>query len=115
MSEYKFKTLEELQAAYPINSVFSVRREINKDIRYFYNKTDLRALERYNDDVDPISDCECVCTKTVINARIVNGYIYDGEYWYPAYNSYDGWVEYDESDIFKEEEVIFDSTKYRRK
>lgn len=112
--KYKFKTLEELQAAYPIHSVFSARREIHKDIRHIYNDADLRALRRYNDSVEVIDECECICTKTVINANIVEGYLFDGEYWYPAHIGHDGWDTLDEYNIFKEEEIVYDNAKYYR-
>lgn len=29
---------------------------------------------------------------TVINGATVNGYLYDGDYWYPAYDTWDGWI-----------------------
>ena len=112
MSKYRFNTLEELQAVYPIHAVFSSRREVHKDIRYFYNDADLKVLKHHNDNVEVINDNECICTKTVINANIVEGYIFDGEYWYPAYVGHDGWDTLDEYDIFKEEEIIYDSTRY---
>ena len=114
MNKYKFSTLEELQAAYPIHSVFSCRKEIHKDIHHFYNEADLRVLKKRNDNVEVIDECECICTKTVINANIVEGYIFDGEYWYPAHNGHDGWEELDEYNIFKEKEIVYDSAKYYR-
>lgn len=112
IDKYRFETFKELQQSYPINSVFSARKEIHKDIRHFYNDADLRVLRRYNDSVEVIDECECICTKTIINANVVEGYIFDGEYWYPAHVGHDGWDTLDEYDIFKEEEVVYDSTKY---
>ena len=112
--KYKFRTLEELQAAYPINSVFSARREIHKNIRHIYNDADLQTLRRYNDSVEVINECECICTKTVINANIVEGYIYDGEYWYPATIGHDGWEELNEYHNYKEKEIVYDNTEYWR-
>jgi hypothetical protein len=114
-NKYKFETLEELQQTYPIHSIFSKRTERHIDLRTYYNTNDLKVFKRYSDHVEILDDTTCITYKTWINTRTVDGYLYDGEYWYPAYNTHDGWVEYNESDIFKEEEVTFDNAKYRRK
>lgn len=114
-NKYKFETLEELHQTYPIHSVFSQRTERHIDLHVYYNNNDLKVFRRHSDHVEILDDTTCITYKTWINARIVEGYLYDSEYWYPAYNTHDGWVEYNESDIFKEEEVTFDSAKYRRK
>lgn len=34
----------------------------------------------------------------------MEGYIYDGNFWYPAHNTWDGWEEYTEYDLKSEEE-----------
>ena len=114
-NKYKFETLEELQQTYPIHSVFSQRTERHINLHTYYNNNDLKIFRRHSDHVEILDDTTCITYKIHINTRTVEGYLYDGEYWYPAYNTHDGWVEYDESDIFKEEEVTFDSAKYRRK
>lgn len=35
----------------------------------------------------------------VERAKIVEGFLYDGKYWRPAYNTWDGWLPYDEDDL----------------
>lgn len=113
--KYKFETLEELQQSHPIHSVFSKRIERHIDAHTYYNTADLKVLKAHSDKIEIVDETTCITYRTVINARIVEGYLYDGEYWYPAYNTHDGWVEYDESDIFQEEEITFDNAKYRLK
>ena len=114
-NKYKFKTLEELQQTYPIHSIFSKRVEHHIDLHTYYNNNDLKIFTRRSDKIEILDDTTCITYKTITGKRIVDGYLYDGEYWYPAYNTHDGWVEYDESDIFQEEEITFDNAKYRRK
>jgi hypothetical protein len=114
-NKYKFETLEELQQTYPIHSIFSKRIEHHIDVHTYYNNSDLKIFTCRSDKIEILDDTTCITYKTITGKRMVDGYLYDGEYWYPAYITHDGWVEYNESDIFKEEEVTFDSAKYRRK
>ena len=48
---------------------------------------------------------------TAASHTIHYGYIYDGEYWCPAYIGHDGWCEYDKSDIFEEQEITYDNAR----
>lgn len=108
--QYKFSTLEELEKNYKVGSVFSQRIERHIDANVYYSQNDLRAYRKYNDKVEVIDEITCLCYKTVINKIFVNGYLYDGTYWYPAKIGYDGWYELDESDLFDKEEITFDTT-----
>lgn len=108
--QYKFSTLEELEKNYKVGSVFSQRIEHHIDANVYYSQSDLRIYRQYNDRVEVVDETTCLCYKTVINEIIVNGYLYDGNYWYPARIGYDGWYELDESDLFDEKEIIFDTT-----
>ena len=110
--EYKFKTLEELQRSHPIHSVFSKRIERHIDAHTYYSSADLKVLMARSDKIEIVDETTCITHRTVINARVVEGYLYDGEYWYPVTFGHDGWDTLDEYDIFKEEEIIYDSTKY---
>ena len=114
-NKYKFETLEELQQTYPVHSVFSKRIERHIDAHTYYNTADLKVLKARSDKIEIVDETTCITYKTVINARIVEGYLYDGEYWCPATTGHDGWNILNEYDVFKEEEVTFDSTKYRKK
>ena len=98
-----FETLGELKATYPIGSVFSKKVEHYTESHTFYNDRDYRVFLKNSDKVEIIDTNTCICYKTKITLRIVEGYIYNGEYWCPAYNTWDGWVEYDESDKRDEE------------
>lgn len=42
-------------------------------------------------------------TKINFGSAIVDGYLFDGKYWYPAYSTWDGWCPYfgDENDLYE--------------
>lgn len=108
--QYKFSTLEELEKNYKVGSIFSQRIERHINANIYYSQRDLIAYKNYNDRVEVVDEVTCLCYKTVINKVTVSGYLYDGTYWYPAGIGYDGWYPLDESDLFDEEEITFDTT-----
>ena len=94
----RFEILAELQETYPVGSIFSeVGNTWIKD-EYYYNDTDLKILKQKYDSVVPIGDNICTCNKKETYKNWVEGYLYDGEYWRPARNTWDGWYPYDEDD-----------------
>ena len=54
-------------------------------------------------EVELIDEVSCRCKNIEITYFEVEGYLYDGEYWRPARNSWDGWLPYDEDDLKVEE------------
>ena len=98
----KFKTLAELQDKYPVGSVFKSYSHRDYALRCFYNEKDLKILKQQYDTVAIVDKSICQCWKTVTYTKIVEGYLYDGEYWYPVHQTHDGWIEYDEYDLKKE-------------
>lgn len=108
--QYKFSTLEELEKNYKVGSVFSQRIEHHINTNVYYSQNDLRVYRKYNDKVEVVDEFTCLCYKTVIKKIIVDGYLYDGTYWYPAGIGHDGWYPLDEYDLFDEEEKTFDTT-----
>lgn len=108
--QYKFSTLEELEKNYKVGSVFSQRIEHYINTNVYYSQNDLRVYRKYHDKVEVVDEFTCLCYKTAINKIIVDGYLYDGTYWYPAGIGHDGWCQLDEFDLFKEEEITFDTT-----
>ena len=98
----RFKTLEELQDKYPVGSIFFENYQDARDYRFFFSKKDFQLLQKEYDTIEAIDDITCECKKSVHIVQIVEGYIYDGEYWYPAYDSLEGWRPYDEYDLMQE-------------
>ena len=94
-----FDTIMELQETYPVgSSIISFKRQIEEN-RYFYNEKDLKILNQEYDIVTIVDKNVCHCQKMIEQLKIVEGYLYDGEHWRPAYNSWDGWLPYDEDDF----------------
>ena len=103
-NKVRFETLAELQETYPVGSVIHEEKVEVTATRYFYNKKDFNYLKRYYTFVEPVDDVTCFCRRIEYRRKIVEGYIYDGNFWYPAHNTWDGWVEYTEYDLKSEEE-----------
>ncbi len=95
----KFETLAELQDKYPIGSIFNERKHAWSKQEYYYNDTDLKVLKQRYDSVFPIDENRCICFKMDMYQDIVEGYLYNGKYWYPVHLTYNGWTEYDEYDL----------------
>lgn len=98
----KFKTLEEIKEAYPINSVFEERAEKVKG--YYYNDNDLKYYYSTYGKSNVIITPENTLLFTRKIYTYVKGYIFDGEYWYPAGYEWDGWYELKRDDDDEEEE-----------
>ena len=98
-NKVRFKTLAELQETYPVGSALITYYYKDYALRFFYNEKDLKILNQQYDTVAIVDKNVCQCWKTIEKAKIVEGYLYDGEYWYPAYLTHDGWIEYNEDDL----------------
>ena len=87
-----FKTFEEVQAKYPIGTKMNYSKDTITQ-RYFYARPeDIVEYRKMYKSVEVISDEMVECTWDVENFESVDGYIYDGQYWYPAEVTWDGWV-----------------------
>lgn len=95
----RFNSLAELQEKYPVGSVFRAYSHREHVFRTFYNQKDYNVLKRYYDVIEAVDDVTCECWKTVKHLMLVEGYLYDGKYWYPAYLTCDGWIAYNEYDL----------------
>lgn len=99
--KFYFDTIMELQETYPVgSSLVSFKRKI-EEIRYFYTKKDLKCLQKEYDEVRIQDEVTAECSKEIVVSKVVEGYLFDGEYWWPAYNTWDGWLPYDEDDLYE--------------
>lgn len=103
--KFRFETLAELQETYPVGSVFHREEKEITETRYFYNKNDFNCLKKLYVFIELIDDNTCFCRRTEYRTKVVEGYLYDGEFWYPAHDSFDGWYAYDECDCMTAEEI----------
>lgn len=108
--KYKFDTLEELQIVYPIHSVFSEQKAVYKNVCYnCSNDTNfIHRLKKEYDSIEINEKSEYIGIKKCINTVFVEGYLYDGKYWYPAQRNRGNWTPLNEYDTFKEEEAIYE-------
>lgn len=107
--KYIFESLEELSSAFPIHSIFSERKLIY--ISAVHNDEDYREnipdeLKTYTISFKKIAKNKYLETKIFKDIIFVDGYIYDGKYWYPAQRQLDKMNRLNEHDIFKEEDIV---------
>lgn len=87
----KFTSLEELQKAFPIGSNLATWSQHHEE--FYFNNNDLKEYQKKWDQVIILSDEKVLVKKNYyINTE---GYLFDGEFWWPAYQSWDGWVEFE--------------------
>ena len=92
----KFETLEELKVKYPIGTKINYRSCQKTDIRYYSSSADLEIFKKLYNNIEILNNAQCRVWYTEEAYDEVEGYLFDGEYWYPVKNSYDGWIEIEE-------------------
>ena len=94
-----FDKLEELQKEFPIGTVVKWA-EPRTYAAFFYSGKDLQLLQEQKDiaSSEIIGDDMVKITTKRRPDITVEGYIFDGAKWWPAYNTWDGWVEWREKD-----------------
>lgn len=102
MNEIKFKTLEDLEKQHPIGRTIWKKSRRRAENKAYANKIDLAILRKHygTENVEVLDGSWAKCWFTETKEKKVEGYLFDGEYWYPAYNTWDGWIPYDEDDLF---------------
>lgn len=91
-----YKTLEELQKNHPVGSTYNVSwhaigtwcrtdRDFNVFKQEHPNAYNFKRKEDY-----AVADEKC--------EKKVKGYLFDGKYWYPAIQTWDGWLPINEED-----------------
>ena len=92
-----FDKLEELQKEFPIGIIVEWR-ESRTYTAFFYNEEDLQLYKRQEGvaSVEIIGENIVKITIERQPATIINGYIFDGTKWWPAYETWDGWIEWRE-------------------
>ena len=96
MKKTEFETLEELQRVYPIGSIFST--SIEKERWYCPSEKDIKAaISMWGEENVTILNEDTIVVTKKFNTY-VQGYLFDGEYWRPAGNGWDGWYELEEEE-----------------
>lgn len=92
-------TYEELIQKYPIGKVLHEKVIENEDILPYYSEKDISAYRAKYDRVEVLNSKEVKTYLTHNFSDVVEGYIFDGTEWYPAYDTWDGWVPYRKEDL----------------
>ena len=90
-----FNTYEELKEKFPIGTIYQTEEKEYKC--YYYNLDDIRCYNKMYDRVIVIGQDTCLCIRKIEYA--VAGYLFDGISWYPAKQTWDGWVPIDKDEI----------------
>ena len=90
-----FNTYEELIEKFPIGTVYRKRKI--EHTNYYYNLEDICRYNTMYDRVIIIGDTSCLCVKEI--EYKVEGYLFEGTYWYPTKRTWDGWETIDEDEI----------------
>ena len=92
-----YDTLKKLQKEHPVGSVYHIYwNDLHEwcpteaDTKLFKQKHP--NIRNFQQDADGMVWCQEKHEYTV------DGYIFDGEYWYPAIQTWDGWQSIDEED-----------------
>lgn len=90
-----FDTLRELQKQFPIGTAVEWQ-ESNSFTAFFYSEKDLQLWRKQEGiaSVEIIGENMVKITTERQPITIITGYIFDGEKWWPAYETWDGWIEW---------------------
>ena len=90
-----YKTLEEVQNDFPIGYIIDTE-QVSQRMYCGHSIIFDKMKEYYGEgNVKMISPHHALCTHYV--SHTVDGYIYDGTYWYPAENVFGQWKLFDNS------------------
>lgn len=90
-----FDTLGELQKQFPIGTAVEWQEPYSYTA-FFYNEKDLLLWRKQEGvaSVEIIGENMVKITTKRQPTTIITGYIFDGEKWWPAYETWDGWTEW---------------------
>lgn len=87
-------TYEEIKEKYPIGKVLYSKTRENVQMKFWYNPKDLEVYQQSYFKVEIFPDNTCKCHQMITHEDKVEGWLYDGEEWRPAYDTWDGWRPY---------------------
>lgn len=90
-----FKTYEELKEKFPVGTIYCIKKQEERN--YYYDERDIQSYLALYSHVKILDNNLCLCIR-IIEYK-VDGYLFDGEYWYPAKRTWDGWDKIDEDEI----------------
>lgn len=94
-------TFEEIKSKYPIGFILKSVPVNVHDTKIYYNQKDLEIYRKQYTIVDVMPMNICECYRTDILETKVEGWVFDGEDWAVAYNTWDGWQTYDDDELME--------------
>lgn len=85
-----FNSFEEIKKRYPIGKPLRMAPEVTHNV-FYYTQKDLEIYRKMYKNVTITGENTCRVTTPERVALAVEGYIFDGEKFYPAYTDWDGW------------------------
>ena len=87
-----FKTLEELKEKYLLGTKLNYIKTTHSQNFFYARPEDLFEFRKDFKKVEIINDTYVKCSWDVENYDSVDGYLFDGTHWWPAENTWDGWI-----------------------
>lgn len=92
-----YSNFEEIQKEYPIGKPLKWTEEYTTQV-YYYTEKDLDAYRKMYKKVIMTEENTCLVTVPERVITSVEGYLFDGEKFYPAYQTWDGWQIWEENE-----------------
>ena len=92
-------TYEEITKNYPVGKILYKENEEIKFKRFYYTQKDLECFKETYKEVKILSDNVCLCTDLRSDMVRVEGWLFDGKEWMPAYDTWDGWIPYSKENL----------------
>lgn len=92
-----YSNLEEIQKEYPIGKPLHWAKECTREV-FYYTEKDLEIYRQEFENVTITGENTCLVTEPRRVISEVEGYIFDGKKFYPAYQTWDGWQIWMEED-----------------
>ena len=85
-------TYEEIKKKYPIGKIIKIFYSKEEIRTYYYTENDLKIYREKYGKVNIINDSVCSYIIKHCYEHKVEGWIFDGKEWMPAYDTWDGWI-----------------------
>lgn len=85
-----YSNFEEIQKKYPIGKPLHWAKQYTQKV-FYYTEKDLEIYRQNYENVTITGENTCSVTVPKTSLLEVEGYIFDGEKFYPAYQTWDGW------------------------
>lgn len=90
-----YEELEKLRRKYPIGTEVNVIERFEKRKLSYYCERDLIEYRRRYGKVEVLDEVYCVVREKIRIAETVDGYLFDGDKWVIAENTWGGWLPID--------------------